>query len=192
MNAYDSDPMDAGLLQLERELFSLTPSAPHRELSAQIESSIFAPAAATAPVPEVARRSGFLLSPVLKKAAVPAAAAAAAVLGVFAQRGFVAQNQTPGQATTAPAPDQLAPQHARRPVLAPSISQRQFVVFQGRPGLYEVTPDGLVLVHASFADALEGASPTVPDRFDPRWLDTRPIPAAASEPAYRLTPASLQ
>lgn len=190
MNSYDSDPMDAGLLQLERELFSLTPAAPHRELSAQIESAILSPAVATTPVPAVARRSGFLLSPVLKKAAVPAAAAAAAVLGVFAQRGFMAQTQTQNQATTAS--DQLLPQPARRPAPAAFPIQRQFLVFPGRPGLYEVTQDGLVLVHASFADTLEGASPTVPDTFDPRWLDAMPLPAAASEPAYRLTPASLQ
>lgn len=188
MNASDSDPMDAGLLQLERELFSLTPAVPPRDLCAQIECAVFAPVAATAPVP--APRSRFLLSPVLKKAAVPAAAAAAAVIGVFAQRGFVAQsqNQNSGSATR----DQLVPQTARRTALAAAPSQRQFVVFPGRPGLYEVTEDGLILVHASFADTLQGASPTVPDTFDPRWLDAMPLPAPASEQAYRLTPASLQ
>ncbi len=78
MNVDPSEPMDSSLLQLERELFSLTPSEPDRRISARIESEIFPPV-------QIQRRSAAPLrqpSFQWKRVVVPAAAAVAVVAAI--------------------------------------------------------------------------------------------------------------
>jgi hypothetical protein len=135
MNHEFQDPMDAGLLQLERELRSLSPAATPRLL----EESLAAAMAADAAPQAVDGRPHSPAAPghfPWRRMAVPAAAAAAVVFAI-------PPSSQPKSAGSAPAPSRSATA-ATTPAInwVPMPARREFRILndQGALILSEATP----------------------------------------------------
>lgn len=150
MNFESHEPMDAHLLQLERELFSLTPVETPRYLSIELDTQV------AAPVIPVARRT----PPSHQRIAVPfrwqrivvPAAAAVVVVSVLNRQGNgyapSPQISSLGQSSVASSKSSHASASLLRPsrpmnsyVMMSEVSPLQNVNWAPNPNLYYVSPE---------------------------------------------------